>query len=372
MKTKQELKQYFENGDIPVQEEFWEWQESYWHKDENIPQDNILGLKETIKTKLNAPDPNLSSGFYFIAHNSPWTTYQKINLNSYYLTSWNGSNFVSSNIFYNNEKVGIGTQAPTEILQVEGNIKTKGLIISELDYIPPMPGQTKKFVVARQDGSLGWDTQSNDSQNHIPLSGTDQGSPITGDLTLDNINGNKEIKGTVQGSYISFNDDGSLEINNKINTSINVTISGIDFLGTQQGFGGIAGSHYYGDMYLENSFIQKKYADKQHSYTTKEELTGGTWINGKPVYKKTVVFNQIPRTGLVEFKTEFPDIETIISNEMFTEWQAIDAAFAGNQWRNKACITIERKLATIELIGDPNYDYSAINSFTLTLEYTKK
>ncbi|WP_312286752.1 hypothetical protein [Chryseobacterium gleum] len=41
MRTKQELKQYFENGDIPVQEEFWEWQESYWHKDEKIPADKL-------------------------------------------------------------------------------------------------------------------------------------------------------------------------------------------------------------------------------------------------------------------------------------------------------------------------------------------
>ncbi|PRB06717.1 hypothetical protein CQ046_01080 [Chryseobacterium sp. MYb7] len=36
MKTKEELKLYFENGDIPKQENFWEWQDSYWHKDEKI------------------------------------------------------------------------------------------------------------------------------------------------------------------------------------------------------------------------------------------------------------------------------------------------------------------------------------------------
>lgn len=36
MKTKEELKQYFENGDIPRQEDFWEWLDSYWHKDEKV------------------------------------------------------------------------------------------------------------------------------------------------------------------------------------------------------------------------------------------------------------------------------------------------------------------------------------------------
>ncbi|PQA94489.1 hypothetical protein B0A69_08465 [Chryseobacterium shigense] len=220
----------------------------------------------------------------------------------------------------------------------------------------------------------GWDKLSGmvDVSGFIPVTGTVTGQPITGDLVLDNTNGNREIKGAVQGSYISFFDDGQIQINNKPNFGSNVTISGIDFTGTDPGSSGMTGDYYYGDMYQDKSFIQKKYADKQHSYSTKEELTGGTWINGKPVYKKTVVFTQIPRTGLVEFKTEFPDLDTIISNEMFTEWHAIDATFAGNQWRTKAYITIERKLATIELMGDPDYDYSAIDSFTLTLEYTKK
>jgi len=37
MKSKEELKKLFENGDKPTQEEFWEWQDSYWHKDEKLP-----------------------------------------------------------------------------------------------------------------------------------------------------------------------------------------------------------------------------------------------------------------------------------------------------------------------------------------------
>lgn len=45
MKTKEELKLYFENGDIPKQEDFWEWQDSYWHKDEKIDMKKIAGLE---------------------------------------------------------------------------------------------------------------------------------------------------------------------------------------------------------------------------------------------------------------------------------------------------------------------------------------
>lgn len=52
MKSKEELKKLFENGDKPTQENFWEWQDSYWHKDEKLPTDNA-GL---YKIKGSVPD----------------------------------------------------------------------------------------------------------------------------------------------------------------------------------------------------------------------------------------------------------------------------------------------------------------------------
>lgn len=41
MKSKEELKSFFENGDIPKQDQFWEWQDSYWHKDEKLPLESV-------------------------------------------------------------------------------------------------------------------------------------------------------------------------------------------------------------------------------------------------------------------------------------------------------------------------------------------
>jgi len=41
MKSKEELKSFFENGDIPKQDDFWEWQDSYWHKNEKLPLENV-------------------------------------------------------------------------------------------------------------------------------------------------------------------------------------------------------------------------------------------------------------------------------------------------------------------------------------------
>lgn len=233
-----------------------------------------------------------------------------------------------------------------------------------------------RVAVMNDNNTIGYKNLS-DFQNYLPLSGTEPGRPITGDLHLNEsvnfinyINASYNSKFALEDGGFGFTGTGGsasdtfvLSISQAM--ELNFTSSFVDSKG-------ITSDVYFGDNYDDKSFIQKKYADKQHSYTTKEELTGGSWINGKPVYKKTVVFNQIPRTGYIDFKVEFPDIETIISNEMFTEWQAIDATFAGNQWRTKAYITIERRMAKIELINDPDYDYSVIDSFTLTLEYTKK
>ncbi|GEJ47981.1 hypothetical protein [Chryseobacterium sp. ON_d1] len=67
MKTKQELKKYFENGDIPVQEEFWEWQESYWHKDEKIDMQKVSGLENGTFNLLYAEmdtEKNASLAFF--------------------------------------------------------------------------------------------------------------------------------------------------------------------------------------------------------------------------------------------------------------------------------------------------------------------
>lgn len=50
MKSKEQLRQVFENGDKPKQEDFWEWQDSYWHKDEKIPKENVDGIPLNIAT----------------------------------------------------------------------------------------------------------------------------------------------------------------------------------------------------------------------------------------------------------------------------------------------------------------------------------
>jgi len=48
MKTKEELGLLFENGDKPTQENFWEWLNSYWHKEEKIPDNTIESVEKVI------------------------------------------------------------------------------------------------------------------------------------------------------------------------------------------------------------------------------------------------------------------------------------------------------------------------------------
>jgi hypothetical protein len=56
MKTKKELKLYFEKGDKPTQEQFWEWMDSYWHKEEKISKESLDTV--TIERFFYSPTDN--------------------------------------------------------------------------------------------------------------------------------------------------------------------------------------------------------------------------------------------------------------------------------------------------------------------------
>lgn len=53
MTNKNILKQWFSNGKRPNQNQFWEWIESYWHKEEKIPQSSIEGLSQLLSDKAD-------------------------------------------------------------------------------------------------------------------------------------------------------------------------------------------------------------------------------------------------------------------------------------------------------------------------------
>lgn len=51
MASKNILKNWFKTGLFPTQSQFWEWMESYWHKDDIIPQAKIQNLKADLDNK---------------------------------------------------------------------------------------------------------------------------------------------------------------------------------------------------------------------------------------------------------------------------------------------------------------------------------
>lgn len=53
MVDKNRLKEWFSNGKKPSQEHFWQWQDSYWHKEEKLSQDSIQDLSEHLQNKAD-------------------------------------------------------------------------------------------------------------------------------------------------------------------------------------------------------------------------------------------------------------------------------------------------------------------------------
>lgn len=221
MKSKEEIKKYFENGDKPTQEQFWEWQDSYWHKDEKLPADKI--------------DYNFSEKADLIDGKVP------------------------------------ASQLPSQVNDV--------IEFTDLASFPVVGEFSKLYVALNTNKLYRWSGSTYVDINQgdfVPLSGTETDKPVTGDIELDNESKNIYIKGKAQGSYISFYDDGVISINGT--SGSNVDVAGIDIYGKLSTSKGIEGSFYYGDNYLDNSFVQAKYVNdnflKLSGTETNKPITG--------------------------------------------------------------------------------------------------
>jgi hypothetical protein len=260
-------------------------------------------------------------------------------------------------------------------------IKFNGAFAINPNHIPNADETFTKSLVAKSDGSFGW-TNRTDTE-YIPLTGTPTGKPVTGDIFIKNGSSQTMLSpGYIYCSDLSDNgtviSTASVKFLEANQGTADFTKSGIttvegEFIITcyKPDASGLTGYFDYTENLKDLDYVQKKYVDKKQSHSDTEVKTEGTWINGKPIYRRTVVYNTIPSNGEIDITNDFIDVEMIVSNQMFTEWYAIDVAFAGNQWRGQAFITLQPKMAKIEDIKNLGYNYSLIDSFTLTLEYTK-
>lgn len=286
----------------------------------------------------------------------------------------------------------VSARGPVDFSQalISGNFVNKYINIDGKFSITPnkIPAADTSFtknIVARPDGTFGWEDKA--GSEYIPLAGTAPTKPVTGDIVIKDINNNsftRLSKGSVfcsdnakNGTLVGYSSVTFLE--QFAGPVAEISKGGIitaepTYVITCGGaeVRGLSGASDYTYNVKDLDYIQKKYADKQHSYTKEEVKTGGLWIDNKPIYRKTVVFTQIPDEGIIRIDKIFEDMEMIVSNLMFTEWYDMKADFSGNQLRGEAFISLQKEYVQFQLKNNPNYNYSAINSFTLTLEYTKK
>jgi len=260
---------------------------------------------------------------------------------------------------------------------VERYVNINGKFSVTPGKMPSADSSYTKNIVAKPDGTFGWENKI----ETIPLSGTITNKPLTGSIEYKggDTTGRNSFgfysKSANETSGFDIQDDGALTPymyligNNNLITQLYLSQEHVGIGSSNPNFSGLKGNVYYGDHYMDESYVQKKYVDKKLSYSRTEVKTGGTWINGKPIYRKTVVFDSIPSNGEIDLTVDFRDMEMIVSNQMFTEWYARDVAFAGNQWRGQTFFTLQLDMIKIEDVNSINY--SQIDSFTLTLEYTK-
>lgn len=52
----EQLKQWFEQGDYPTQQQFWDWLDSFVHKNDNLQMEQIAGLVNALAQKLDLSD----------------------------------------------------------------------------------------------------------------------------------------------------------------------------------------------------------------------------------------------------------------------------------------------------------------------------
>lgn len=89
----------------------------------------------------------------------------------------------------------------------------------------------------------------------------------------------------------------SYDIVNDITTSIDISPQGVS-IAAPESSKGISSPTDYSANITDLDYTQKIYVDKSNSYSTTEIKTGGTWIDGKPIYRKTFtgIINSVIQT----------------------------------------------------------------------------
>jgi hypothetical protein len=113
-------------------------------------------------------------------------------------------------------------------------------------------------------------------------------------------------------------------------------------------------------------YVEEQIADAQ-SYSTEETLTGGTWIDGKPIYRKVILnptFNTTLLTGVDEV------VNYRVKRQVYSETPQGYIYFEGES-NNIYNTTIYISLANNEVKINSIHSGPYFNAQWVVLEYTK-
>ena len=294
---------------------------------------------------------------------------------------WIKGNLENDYYFLNASEGAIGLQYYDE---TTGN--TSGISVNEKQLSVDSNNPEHKGLVGNQEFNKQGDrkafAQIADLQDgFIPLTGTEEGKPVTGSIEIEqyiplwfkDLNQEDRI-------FEIIPDDGSWNFrqhNSDYSFDRNINI-GNAF--------GIISDEYFGATYVDNSYIQKKYVDQANSYSTEETKTGGTWTNGKPIYRRVFYDTLSGGTpvgdGSILTKIIDINIEKIVTSQ--TEF----VNSGGGIIKNPSSIQIIKNPSSIQIIKNPSsiqilknlssspyiIQYPISNSsgfYELILEYTK-
>lgn len=252
-----------------------------------------------------------------------------------------------------------------------------------------------KELLNKQESSSGGGSTSGD---FIPLTGTEEGKPVTGDIEMNGGGFYRRISVSDEDIVQEFllEDSGSITFMRVNETTLKSTVLVIledAILANQannENFRGFSGVQDYSDKITNLDYPQKKYVDRANSYSTEEIKTGGTWIDGKPIYRKVILHNT-PRSGVENIDIASLNIESLIrSNFSWDNGSYIMEGFlentyllSGNILRHSTyqCVVASDKTSILlntsyldQNLTDGSTVGSAgieITAYQIILEYTK-
>jgi hypothetical protein len=236
--------------------------------------------------------------------------------------------------------------------------------------------------------------------NFIPLSGTEENVPVTGDIRVSKETGFINIyagdltdvsmglrideENETVGLFKTREGDDKVGVTvNDVNVYVNFYESGeeIDFHPTD----GITPSFDFSESVPQNRLVvaQRKNVDIAMSYSTDETATGGTWIDGKPIYRKVIQYDVATdmQTGSGNSAIELENtIENVSNFNLIWKEEGLDVKWYGSFANvggglTYATIVSDSGITVIQFANSAgsaiDLDFAGIEYIRLTIEYTK-